>query len=110
MLKEVRGKTVMVKNGKGQIGKLSYGWLVWGAGNVVKPTAKDLRRQLPQHPVNRRGLLEMLSGKERWLSVDSLANDASGGLKTRDGACSLFSKEEDCFLHIRQSPFRWDSR
>ncbi|KAG9039011.1 NADH:ubiquinone oxidoreductase, partial [Tulasnella sp. UAMH 9824] len=57
MVKEVKDKTVVVKNDKGQIEELPYGLLVWAAGNVSRPITRDLMAQLPQHQTNRRGLL-----------------------------------------------------
>ncbi|KAG8925715.1 NADH:ubiquinone oxidoreductase [Tulasnella sp. 417] len=57
MVKEVKDKTVVVKNDKGQIEELPYGLLVWAAGNVSRPITRDLMAQLPQHQKNRRGLL-----------------------------------------------------
>ncbi|KAG8974308.1 NADH:ubiquinone oxidoreductase, partial [Tulasnella sp. 425] len=57
MVREVKGKTVVVENYKGQIEQLSYGLLVWAAGNVSGPITRDLMAQLPQDQTNRRGML-----------------------------------------------------
>ncbi|KIO29016.1 hypothetical protein M407DRAFT_21918 [Tulasnella calospora MUT 4182] len=56
MVKEVKDKTAVVKNDKGQIEELPYGLLVWAA-NVSRPITRDLMAQLLQHQTNRRGRL-----------------------------------------------------
>ncbi|KAG8936679.1 NADH:ubiquinone oxidoreductase [Tulasnella sp. 418] len=57
MVKEVKDRTVVVKNERGQNEEIPFGLLVWAAGNVSRKITRDLMASLPKDQTNRRGLL-----------------------------------------------------
>ncbi|KAG8830191.1 NADH:ubiquinone oxidoreductase [Serendipita sp. 399] len=56
MVKEIKPKSVVVKDPSGATVEIPFGLLVWAGGNTLRPITKDLIAKLGEHQTNKRGL------------------------------------------------------